>query len=387
MGAAINKICLIYTSPNLGQQAIAASLVRAVNRKLPKAEVLFVGNRFSPEIYAGNRQVRVVIPDHLPPAGEAMSELEQQQLFSPGQLKDLSRADFDATLVLNLSEYFDILTYSQMEEAGLILGKQKIAFIDSFSRSFSVGVTDWLDSEVFYQRVPAGENYLAFGYLGMLRPLLTEKTPQVYRGKYWPGIYPGEFLDHLSPAEVVELSRPQVWPSPIDHRNWQAFCRRTGLGKPKTLIALAPGANSGQTLPAELLLEAIEACQARSKSRPKFLVATKTENDLLIAARLKELIEESGREVDWQMFHGRTIGELALMFSQAELVIAGDSGPAHVAAAVEARRVVLYKNDVRTDGFTSLWHYPFDPLDLARPVTSDDEMIKAAAEMTENNGD
>lgn len=151
-------------------------------------------------------------------------------------------------------------------------------------------------------------------------------------------------LQTLGYAALAEPYTPQRYPSyfrPTDEeQHWARHClQREGIDFTALLIVIHPGAGAAVKLWRSSAWAhcATRLSQSLASSTPVHFILTGTDGE-------QSLLEEIARSTTARttVLTGMTIGQLAAVFQQAQLVLGVDSGPLHLAVALEIPTVRIY---------------------------------------------
>jgi len=147
----------------------------------------------------------------------------------------------------------------------------------------------------------------------------------------------------LDPGRNVDPA-PRLRPTPESRDRAAQLVEEAGIASGETVVCLAPGSRWGtKRWPAEGYAEVARALQDRGL-RP-LLVGSPDESELC-----RRVAKLSGRDLP-SIAGGTGIGELAALLERSAALVANDSGPAHVAAAVGRPVVSIFGPTVPAMGY------------------------------------
>ncbi|MCI0448490.1 MAG: glycosyltransferase family 9 protein [Chlorobi bacterium] len=147
-----------------------------------------------------------------------------------------------------------------------------------------------------------------------------------------------------------ELHLPEVFPDESSKQNVDELLTELKIGKDKKLICIVPSSKHfTKTYPAEYYSELInkfDSGRDRTVFCPYFLLIGKG-NDKINIGKIKS---QTGSNII-DLCNKLNILEMAELMKKCWLVISGDTGPMHIAEAVNAPLIMLAGSSVREFGF------------------------------------
>ncbi|MFW5999779.1 MAG: lipopolysaccharide heptosyltransferase II [Halanaerobiaceae bacterium] len=252
--------------------------------------------------------------------------------FPQAKIDMVVNADFRD--ILNTNSYIDNF-YACDKSAGLLEGMR---FARSLRKNgYDLGLNihgNWRSVLLMYLVRPAR----IFGYAaepgtGLLTDIVIEKQG----GRHMVEEYLG-FLEELE-LEVFAVNPPRLEPTPEAIADIKILLQEAGVGEGETLVGLNTGGSwESKRWPPEYFARLAEKLQGEYGVRVVFFGGS---GDVERVDEIISQMEEGCREP--VNTAGRTsLPELAALTGECDLVISGDSGPAHVAAAVGTPVVAIF---------------------------------------------
>ncbi len=163
----------------------------------------------------------------------------------------------------------------------------------------------------------------------ILTEIAEEPSEELHKVEYFLNILKGVGID--APNKDYEF-----FFKPSDRGCVTGLLKENGIGEDDLLIVINPGGNWGpKRWPKENFARLSDVFSRRFKAK---IVISGASSDVGLASEIKELME-----TEPVIFCGRTnLKQLGALLERADLVVANDTGPMHMAVAVKTRVIALF---------------------------------------------